>query len=247
MEIAVSAEHVSMKYRLGKEKIDSLKEYFVKRIKNEISYKEFFALNDISFSVEKGEVFGIIGKNGAGKSTLLKIVAGIIKPTSGRVFRNGTVAPLIELGAGFDGELNGIENIYLNGMLLGYSRKMITEKLEEICAFSELGDFLNIPLKNYSSGMKARLGFSIATMVEPDILIVDEALSVGDIQFRAKSEGKILKMIESGTTVLFVSHSIDQVQRICNRVMWLEKGTIREIGPAAEVCNHYKNAYRKSK
>ncbi|GAA0378608.1 ABC transporter ATP-binding protein [Paenibacillus motobuensis] len=242
MTISIDVKNVSMKYRLNSEKVDSLKQYFVKRSKKEIKYKEFIALSDINFSVQRGEVFGIIGMNGAGKSTLLKIIAGIIKPSEGNVYRYGSVAPLIELGGGFNGELTGIENIYLNGLLLGHSRKLISSKLEEISSFSELGEFLHVPLKNYSSGMKARLGFSIATVVEPDILIVDEALSVGDIQFKTKSERKIMNMIDSGTTVLFVSHSLEQVQKLCKRVMWLDKGRIQEIGLSAEVCKNFKNA-----
>lgn len=184
-------------------------------------------------------MFGVVGLNGAGKSTLLKIVAGILKPTSGFVERTGSLVPLIELGGGFNSELTGVENIYLNGMLLGYSKKFIKEKLDEIIEFSELGKFINTPIKNYSSGMKARLGFSIATLVKPDILIVDEVLSVGDHKFKEKSEAKMKSLMGSGTTVLFVSHSIDQMKSLCDRVLWLEKGSIKEIGPAKEVCERY--------
>lgn len=240
MSIAIEVQHVAMKYRLASEKIDSFKQYFIKKMKKQITYEDFYALSDVSFQVEKGEVFGIIGMNGAGKSTLLKIISGIIKPTSGKVTRKGTIAPLIELGAGFNGELSGVENIYLNGLLLGFSRKIIEQKMDEIIEFSELGKFLYTPLKNYSSGMKARLGFSIATAIQPDILIVDEVLSVGDIHFKEKSEKRILSMIENGTTVLFVSHSLGQIQKICNRVMWLEKGSVREIGEPAGICARFK-------
>ena len=207
----IEISNVTMKYRLTTEKIDSLKHFFVKKIKKEISYEDFYALNHVNFSVNKGEVLGIIGRNGAGKSTLLKIIAGVIKPTEGSIVRTGSIAPLIELGAGFNGELTGLENIKLNGLLLGYSKKFIEEKTDEIVEFSDLGKFIHTPLKNYSSGMKARLGFSIATIVKPDILIVDEVLAVGDLKFKEKSERKIRSMMEDGTTVLFVSHSLGQV------------------------------------
>lgn len=236
MSVAIEVSQVTMKYRLASEKIDSVKQYFIKKIKKQISYEDFFALSDISFQIQKGEVMGIIGANGAGKSTLLKIISGIMKPTSGSVKRVGTIAPLIELGAGFNGELSGIENIYLNGLLLGYSRKMMDEKLDEIIEFSEIGRFLHVPLKNYSSGMKARLGFSIATAIKPDILIVDEVLSVGDIHFREKSEQRMLSMMGNGTTVLFVSHSLPQIRKLCNRVVWLEKGRVKEIGDPTDIC-----------
>lgn len=241
----IRVKDLTMKYRLSTEKVDSFKYFFIKKVRKELRYEDFYALNGISFSVFKGEVFGIIGRNGAGKSTLLKIIAGVLKPTTGEVFRNGSVAPLIELGAGFNNELTGRENIYLNGMLLGYSKKFISEKIEEIIEFSELGRFIHSPLKTYSSGMKARLGFSIATIVQPDILIVDEILAVGDAEFRQKSEQKILSMIESGTTVLFVSHSLDQISRLSNRVMWLEHGRVKEIGETSEVVQKYKSTLRK--
>lgn len=239
-EVAVQADHITMHYRLASEKVHSIKHYLIKRIKKELSFEIFYALHDVSFEIYRGEVFGIIGLNGAGKSTLLKIISGIIKPTSGKVTRTGTLAPLIELSAGFNGELTGIENIYLNGLLLGYSKKFITSKIDEIIEFSELSKFINTPIKNYSSGMKARLGFSIATVVQPDILIVDEVLSVGDFKFKEKSENKIKSMIESGTTVLFVSHSLNQIESLCDRVLWLEKGKVREIGSSHEICAKYK-------
>lgn len=236
---AIEVNNVSMKYRLTTEKVDSIKQYLIKRAKKEIQYEDFYALNDISFSVPKGEVFGIIGLNGAGKSTLLKVISGILKPTTGSVKVHGTIAPLIELGAGFNGDLTGIENIYLNGLILGYSKKMIHSKIEEIVEFSELGKFIHTPLKNYSSGMKARLGFSIATIVQPEVLIVDEVLSVGDIKFKEKSEKKILSMINEGTTVLLVSHSLTQMRNLCKRVMWLENGKVKIIGEGKVVCDNY--------
>lgn len=239
-EIAIEVENISMKYTLMSGKINSLKHFFIQTINRKIKYEEFSALTNVSFSVKKGEVLGIVGLNGAGKSTLLKIVAGILKPSSGTIVRHGSVVPLIELGGGFNGELTGIENIYLNGMLLGYSRNFIKNKLEEIIEFSELGDFIKSPVKTYSSGMKARLGFSVATLVKPDILIVDEVLSVGDHKFKEKSETKMKSLMGSGTTVLFVSHSIDQMKSMCDRIIWLEKGRLKEIGPAEEVCERYK-------
>lgn len=239
---AIDVNNVSMKFRLSTQKVDSVKQYLIKQIKKEMVYEDFFALSDINFKVNKGEIFGIIGMNGAGKSTLLKIIAGILKPTTGSVKFHGSIAPLIELGAGFNGELNALENIVLNGLLLGYSKKFIQQKTDEIIEFSELEKFKYTPLKNYSSGMKARLGFSIATVVQPDILIVDEVLSVGDIKFQEKSMNKINSMIEQGTTVLFVSHSLGQVEKLCNRVLWLEKGRIKEVGESKNVCRRFKEA-----
>lgn len=237
---AIEVNNVSMKYRLATEKVDSIKQYLIKRAKGEFHYEDFYALNNVSFSVAKGEVFGIIGLNGAGKSTLLKIISGILKPTDGSVKVQGKIAPLIELGAGFNGDLSGVENIYLNGLMLGYSKKMIRSKMNEIVEFSELGKFIHTPLKNYSSGMKARLGFSIATIVQPEVLIVDEVLAVGDIKFKEKSERKIQSMIEEGTTVIFVSHSLAQMKNLCNRVMWLEKGSVKQIGESSVICDTYK-------
>jgi len=244
MEPILQVQNVSMYFKHTKQKITSLKEYLIKRIKNQIELNEFIALQDISFDVNRGELFGIIGLNGAGKSTLLKIIAGILKPTSGKVIRKGTVAPLIELGAGFNGDLSGYENIFLNGMLLGYSKNFLKEKVDDIIAFSELEEFIHVPLKNYSSGMKARLGFSIATSIQPDLLIVDEVLAVGDIHFRRKCEARIQDMIASGTSVLLVSHSISQVENLCSRVLWLEKGRIKAIGEARQICSEF-IAYRK--
>lgn len=238
--ITLEVKNVSMKYRLATEKINSMKHYLIKKMRREIQYEDFYALNDVSFTVTKGEVFGIVGRNGAGKSTLLKIVSGILKPTQGEVIRRGTIAPMIELGAGFNGDLTGFENIYMNGLVLGHSRKYIDQHVEEIIDFSEIGKFIHTPLKNYSSGMKARLGFSIATIVKPDILILDEVLSVGDFKFKEKSENKIMSMIDGGTTVLFVSHSINQVEKLCDRVLWLENGEIKGTGESCHICSEFK-------
>lgn len=237
---SIEVNQVSMSYRLTSEKVDSIKHFFIKKVKRELTYKQFNALDNVSFEVPKGEVYGIIGLNGAGKSTLLKIISGILKPTNGSVTKKGTLAPLIELGAGFNGDLSGMENIYLNGLLLGYSKKTIQSKVEEIIDFSDLEQFIYTPLKNYSSGMKARLGFSIATVIKPDILIVDEVLSVGDIKFKEKSENKIKSMMDNGTTILFVSHSLGQVEKLCHKVLWLEKGKVKEEGDAGLICANFK-------
>ena len=227
---AIIVDNVSMKFNLSKEKVDSLKDYIIKSIKKEIKYNEFWALQNVSFTVEKGDRVGILGLNGAGKSTLLKVIAGVFKPTEGTVTKHGKMVPLLELGAGFDPQYTGKENIYLYGAMLGYSKEFIDEKYDEIVKFSELKDFIDVPIKNYSSGMKSRLGFSIATVVSPKILILDEVLSVGDAKFRKKSEKKVLSMFDSGVTVLFVSHSLAQVQRICNKAMILEKGKLIAYG-----------------
>ena len=239
MKNVVEVENVTMNFNMTKEKIDSIKEYFVKLLKGKLLYNEFTALSDISFSVKKGEVLGIIGLNGAGKSTLLKIISGILKPTEGEVKISGSISPLIELGAGFDLDLTARENIFLNGYVLGYSKKYIQEKFNEIVEFSELNDFLDVPIKNFSSGMVARLGFSIATTVKPDILIVDEILAVGDYKFKEKCEARIAEMMAGGTTVIIVSHTIDQIKKLCDRVMWLEEHKIKMIGNAHEICELY--------
>lgn len=232
-------DNVGMKFNLSSEKVDSLKEYFIKFLKKDIHFDEFWALKDISFEVKKGDRLGILGLNGAGKSTLLKVIAGVYNPTEGNVYRKGVIAPLIELGAGFDPQYTGSENIYLYGSVLGFSKKYIDEKYDEIVEFSGLEKFMNVPLKNYSSGMKSRLGFAIATAVEPDILILDEVLSVGDAKFRKKSENKVRSMFDKGVTVLFVSHSIEQVLNICNKAILLEHGKIISAGTAEEVCEVY--------
>lgn len=234
-------EDLGIKFSLSKEKIDSLKEYFIKSIKKEIKYNEFWALKDINFTLNKGDRIGILGLNGAGKSTLLKIIAGVYKPTEGKVTKRGVVVPLLELGGGFETQYTGAENIFLYGSVMGHSREFMKEKFDEIVEFSELGEFIDVPLKNYSSGMKARLGFSIATLISPDILILDEVLSVGDAKFRKKSEKKILDMFDSGVTVLFVSHSLEQVKRLCNRAMILEHGKLVAIGDIDEVAPIYEN------
>ncbi|ETT50044.1 ABC transporter [Paenibacillus sp. FSL R7-269] len=237
--IAVSIEDVSIRFNMQIEKIDNLKEYFVKMLKGKVNYKEFWALNDVSFQVQKGEVFGLVGLNGAGKSTLLKVIAGVLKPTKGKVAVNGSIVPLIELGAGFDMELSARENIYLNGAILGYDKKFIAGKFEEIVDFAETREFLDVPLKNYSSGMLARIAFAISTVVEPDILIVDEILAVGDYKFQEKCMQRIEQMLANGVTVLFVSHSTSQVEQLCSRVAYLEKGRVVEVGPTAEVLEKY--------
>jgi homopolymeric O-antigen transport system ATP-binding protein len=235
----IIANNVGMRFRLSQEKVDNLKEYVIKFLKREISYREFWALKNISFEVEKGDRWGVIGLNGAGKSTLLKIVSGVMKPTEGSIQIKGKIVPLLELGAGFDSNYTGKENIYLNGAMLGLSKEFLEEKYEEIVEFSEIRKFINVPLKNYSSGMKARLGFSIATVIKPEILVLDEVLSVGDAKFRKKSEKKIISLFKEGVTVLFVSHSIIQVKRLCNKAIWLEKGEVVMMGDAKEVCEAY--------
>lgn len=236
----VEIQNVTMHFNLSKEKIDSLKEYFIKLVKGQLHYEEFTALSDISFAVKKGETFGIIGLNGAGKSTILKIISGIMKPTFGIAIAKGTIAPLIELGAGFDLELTARENIFLNASILGYSKKFVVSVFDEIVDFTELKEFLDVPMKNYSSGMVARIGFAIATVTNPDILIVDEILSVGDFLFQKKCEERINAMMNSGTTIIIVSHSIDQIERLCDRVMWLEHGKIKMIGETKIVSDSYK-------
>ena len=228
-----------MKFNLSREKVDSLKDYIFKTIKREIQYNEFWALKNVSFSVEKGDRVGILGLNGAGKSTLLKVISGVFKPTEGHVDKHGKMVPLLELGAGFDPQYTGKENIYLYGAMLGYTKKYIDSKYDEIVEFSELQKFMDVPVKNYSSGMKSRLGFSIATVVEPKILILDEVLSVGDAKFRKKSEKKIMSMFDSGVTVLFVSHSLEQVQRLCNKAMILEKGKLIAYGDIVPISEQY--------
>ncbi len=235
----LKVEDVSMRFNLSKEKIDNLKELVIKKIKGQVTYKEFWALQDVTFSVEKGDRVAILGLNGAGKSTLLKIISGVFKPTSGTVTRKGRIAPLLELGAGFDPQYTGKENIFMYGAVLGFSKEFIKEKYDEIVEFSELGEFIDVPLKNYSSGMKAKLGFSIATVVDADILILDEVLSVGDAKFKKKSEKKMMSLFEKGVTVLFVSHSLNQVKRICNKAILLEHGKIIAQGDIADVCAIY--------
>lgn len=240
----IKVNNVSMKFNLGIEKNFSLKQFFIdvlspKKRKDKKQKSEFWALSDVNFEVAKGEVVGFVGSNGAGKSTLLKVIAGVMKPTKGNVEIGGNICPMIELGAGFDMDLTARENIFLNGAVLGYTKQFIEQKFDEIVAFSELQDFLDVPVRNFSSGMVARLAFSIATIVDPEILIVDEILSVGDIAFQQKSENKMRSMIGGGTTVLFVSHSVNQIKSLCDRVVWLDHGKIKKIGPAKEICEEY--------
>lgn len=239
MEEVIRLEHVGMRFNLSKEKVDSMKEYFIKLVRRELVFNEFWALKDISFAVEKGDRVGVLGLNGAGKSTLMKVIAGVFRPTEGIVTKKGVIAPMIELGAGFDKQYTGAENIFLYGAVLGHSRAFMEEKFDDIVRFSELEKFIDVPLKNYSSGMKARLGFSIATVVQPDILILDEVLSVGDARFRKKSEKKLMDMMDTGVTVLFVSHNLDQVKRICNKAMILEHGQMIQYGSIEDVAPVY--------
>ena len=240
-EYSIEVEDVSMIFNIASEVLTNLKEYFIKAMKHELSFKEFRALNHVSFKVSRGEVVGLVGTNGSGKSTMLKCIAGVLEPSEGSITVRGNIAPLIELGAGFDPELTARENIYLNGALLGYTKEFIDSHLQDIIDFAELQDFMDMPLKNYSSGMVARIAFAIATVTEPDVLIVDETLSVGDVFFQEKCEARIKSFIDSGhVTVLFVSHSIEQVERICTRAVWIEKGQQRMDGPVEEVCRAYR-------
>ena len=241
-DVIIDVDHVSMRFNLASEKFDSFKEYVIRTLKKQISFNEFWALKDVSFQVKKGEALGLIGLNGSGKSTMLKVIAGVLKPTKGSVKVEGTVAPLIELGAGFDMDLTASENIFLNGAILGYSRADMEKYYEDIVEFSELRDFMNVPVKNFSSGMVSRLAFAIATIGQPDILIVDEVLSVGDFRFQQKCEARIRNMIDKGTTILFVSHSIDQVQSLCNKVVWLEKGNLQMAVYSKEIGDIYRNS-----
>ena len=241
-EPIVVINHVTMIFNIASEQLNSLKEYFLALLKGNLHFKAFKALDDIDFVVNRGDRFGIVGTNGSGKSTLLKIVAGVLEPAEGRVAIGGTIAPLIELGAGFDMELTARENIYLNGALLGYSKQFIDERFEDIVDFAEVRDFLDMPMKNYLSGMVARVAFSVATAIIPDILVVDETLSVGDFLFQEKCEKRINELVDGhGTTLLFVSHSIDQVERVCDKAVWIEKGHMRMIGNVKDVCKAYRH------
>lgn len=235
----IKANHISVSYRMSHDRIQSIKEYLVALIKRKIAYEEFHALSDVSFEIKKGEVVGIVGNNGAGKSTLLKVISGILRPTKGNVELEGNVVPMLELGSGFDFDLTGRENVFLNGAILGYSESFLKSKYDEIVEFSELGEFIDIPVRNYSSGMVMRLAFSIASMVSPDILIVDEILAVGDAAFQEKSYARMMELMSHGTTVLLVSHSIDQIQRLCDRVIWLDHGCVKAIGDTNEICDAY--------
>ena len=235
----IEVQHVSVDFKMANDKIQSLKEYSVALLTHRLRTQSFRALNDISFSVRRGEVLGLIGHNGAGKSTLLKVISGILKPSEGTVRLGGPVVPMLELGSGFDMDLNGRENIFLNGAILGYSETFLREKYPEIVTYSGLEQFMAMPLRNYSSGMLARLAFSIASVVDPEILIVDEILAVGDEEFQHKSKQRMMELMGGGTTVLFVSHSIPQIREMCHRVLWLDHGSVRMLGDAKEVCDQY--------
>ena len=240
MANAVEVKNVTMEFNMSKEKVDSIKEYFIKLVKRELHFEQFLALKDVSVTIEQGDVFGIVGLNGSGKSTLLKVISGILKPTKGTVKTVGTISPMIELGASFDMDLTARENIFLNGSVLGYSKQMMEEKFDEILEFSELQPFVDVAVKNYSSGMVARLAFAIATITKPDILIVDEILAVGDFLFQQKCEKRIREMMDRGTTVIIVSHTIEQIERLCKHVLWLEHGNMKMLGDTKTVCDAYK-------
>lgn len=246
-EYIVEVDNVTVRYNKATEKIDNLKEYFVKLVKGQLMFQEFLGLQDVTLKIKKGEAWAIIGTNGSGKSTLLKVISKILKPYKGTVNVNGTVASLIELGAGIDQRLTARENIYMNGCLLGYSKKFIEERFDEIVEFSELEDFLDSPVKNFSSGMKSRLGFSVATMVKPDVLIVDEVLSVGDVLFRKKCMNKMNEMLNGGTTLLFVSHNMKTVRSMCDKAIWLNRGKVVMQGDIDEVCTQYESTIEERK
>lgn len=235
----IEVKDVSMRFRMANDRISSIKEYTIARLRGKLQYNEFEALKHVSFDVRRGEVVGLIGHNGAGKSTMLKVISGILKPTEGSVTVRGSVAPMLELGSGFDMDMTGRENIFLNGAILGYSEAFLKSRYDEIVAFSEIGQFIDVPLRNYSSGMMARLAFSIATVVVPEVLIVDEVLSVGDAAFQAKSMARMMELMSGGTTVLFVSHSLPQIRKMCSRVVWLEHGQVMRFGETAAVCDAY--------
>ena len=243
-EYVVDIDHLTIRFNLASEKINDLKEYFVKLVKREVMFQEFLALQDVDLKVRRGESWGLIGVNGSGKSTLLKAACGILRPYKGSIQINGSIAPLIELGAGFDYNMTARENIFLNGTVLGHSRKFMQEHFDEIVDFAELHQFLDVPIKNFSSGMQARLGFAIATMVRPDILIVDEILSVGDYQFQQKCYQRMEEMLGGGTTLLYVSHDINSVKKLCDHAIWLEKGRVRKSGLVDDVCDEYMQVNR---
>lgn len=238
-DIAVDIQNVSMRFKLPTEKVTSIKEYVIRKARKKLSYREFWALKDVSFTIGKGEAWALVGVNGSGKSTLLKIISDIFAPTKGQVITTGSVAPMINLGAGFDPDLSARENIFLNGTVLGYKRKFLESRFDEIVDFAELWDFLDVPVKNYSSGMQARLGFSIATIAKPDILIVDEILAVGDYAFRKKCDVRIQSLLAGGTTLILVSHASEQVKSLCQKAALLEKGQLKMVGTASDVCNYY--------
>ena len=235
----IKVDHVKMNFRMNMNHTTSMKEWVIAKLKRQIKYQDFYALNDVSFSVDRGEIIGIIGTNGSGKSTLLKVISGIFKPTSGTVITAGRVAPMLELGSGFDYELSGSENIFLNGAIMGYSEEFLKSRYDEIVDFAEIGEFIYQPLKTYSSGMMMRLAFSVATLVEPEILIVDEILAVGDERFQKKSYDRMMNLMSGGTTVLMVSHSLELIRGMCSRVIWLNRGKVQMNGNTDEVCDAY--------
>lgn len=236
----IEVKNVSMKFRMSDEPINSLKEVFTTAVTGKLKFNEFLALDDVSFDLDKGKTLGLIGKNGAGKSTMLKLISGILKPTSGTIITNGNIVPMLELGAGFDLELTGRENIYLNGAILGYSKEYLESKFEEIVEFAEIREFIDMPIRNYSSGMMARLAFSIASVVQPEILIVDEILAVGDVAFQEKSFNRMKELMSGGATVLFVSHDLDKIEEMCDKVIWLERGKKIMDGDTKDVCKEYR-------
>lgn len=236
----IEVKNVTMKFRMSDKPINSLKEIFTTALKGNLRFNEFLALDNVSFDLEKGKTLGLIGRNGAGKSTTLKLISGILKPTSGSIITRGNIVPMLELGAGFDLELTGKENIYLNGAVLGYSKEYLESKYEEIVEFAEIREFIDMPIRNYSSGMMARLAFAIASVVQPEILIVDEILSVGDAQFQEKSLNRMKELMSGGATVLFVSHEIEKIEEMCDKVVWLNHGKVHMVGDAKTVCEEYK-------
>ncbi len=245
--VIIDVDHVTIRFNLGNQKVDNLKEYFIKLLKRELMFQEFLPIKDVSFKIRKGEAWAIIGTNGSGKSTMLKAISGILKPYKGSITVTGDVAPLIELGAGFDAEMTARENVLLNGTLLGHSEKFMLEHMEEILDYADIKGFEDSPLKNYSSGMRARLGFAVATIVKPDILILDEVLSVGDMRFQEKCNIRIKELLSGGTTLLFVSHSMSAVKKLCNHAVWLDKGVLRMQGLVDDVCNAYEAEMRSKK
>ena len=244
MEPVIKVEDATVRFNIASQKIDNIKEYFVKFFKGQLHFREFLALKNINFEVRRGESWGIVGSNGAGKSTLLRLVCGIIAPNTGSIIVNGSISPILELGAGFDPELTASENIYLQGALLGHSRSFMREHYDEIVEFSELAEFLDMPIKNYSSGMQARMAFSVATVVNPEILVVDEVLAVGDAAFQRKCETRIREMLQCATTLLLVSHDNSMVERLCEKALWLRKGEAVMTGSAKEVCAAYAEYYK---
>ena len=238
----IEVKNVKMKFKMSDEPLNSLKEIFTKAVTGKLKFNEFLAMDGVTFNVEKGETLGLIGSNGAGKSTTLKVISGILKPTEGEVITRGNIVPMLELGAGFDLELTGKENIYLNGAILGYTKEYLESKYEEIVEFAEIREFIDMPIRNYSSGMMARLAFSIASVVQPEILIVDEILAVGDVKFQEKSFKRMQELMSGGATVLFVSHDLEKIEEMCDHVIWLDKGKVKQYGNAKEVCSEYKKA-----